>query len=341
MSDTRNLAILGAAGFGYLLFKEVTGPSELAEEFRGARREVVNEINDELEREQTDKEYEQHINRYKGLYAQRRAFLDDEVAQGFPAQGELESDMEGDSLEDRAFTWKSWFLGINDAAIVQETDESRWEGFPTWELVFIAIIYGTCENTGACTAVAQRLKDVYKRGRETAEEYGGRWFGTSAFYAELERQGEAQIVEQSYPDPSPPPQEAYNEPEPEAGEEVGEVTVGEALSVLPDDVANAIGNVLSVAFGATITVTQEAKEITARLIDDNVENVTVIEVAIVLIVFLAIVAISSSSGPFAPVTAPTSAFILVGLAGVIGVNISRKELMDIGPDLQRATQIKE
>jgi hypothetical protein len=347
MVDSDSLALVGAAGFAYLAIREFTGPSEQAETFKDAREEVIGDMNEELEQELSQLEYEQHIIDYRSRYAQRREYLGSEYHDDFPEVEDLKSRFSDRSKEDTAYLWKSWFLAINNVAIAEEVGGGWWSRIPPWELIFIALLIGACYK-GLCGAVIEKGKNVYERYRDPEDEFGQRWFSSSAYFNALESAGEGGTVRNAFPGPYEPAQSVYNEPEPiedgggsgEQPETVAEVPTSNALDEFPDRAEEAVRGALEISASSVIVITDTTLDTLDTIVEGNVREFGPLEWAVLVLAVLAFAAIATSTSW--TVVGPTvGAIVISGAAAVLGVQLRKDKMEEVAPDVRKTIQIKE
>jgi len=347
MVDSDNLALVGAAGFAYLAIREFTGPSEQAETFKDAREEVIGDMNEELEQDLSQLEYEQHIIDYRSRYAQRREYLGSEYHDDFPEVEDLKSRFSDRSKEDKAYLWKSWFLAINNVAIAEEVGKGWWSRIPPWELIFIALLIGACYK-GLCGAVIEKGKNVYERYRDPEDEFGQRWFSSSAYFNSLESAGEGNAVRSVFPGPYEPAQSVYNEPEPiedggggsEQPETVAEVPTSKALDELPERAEEAVRGVLGIGAGSFIAITDTALDILDKVVKGDIRDFSPVDWAVLILAVLAFAAIATSTS-WTVVGPAVGAVVVSGAAAVLGVQLRKDKMEEVAPDVRKTIQIKE
>lgn len=340
MVDSDTLLIAGAAGFGYLALREITGPSEQAERFQEARDQVISDMNQELEEDLEPIQYDQHIIEYRSKYANRREYLGSEYEDDFPTVEHLEGEFSDRSKENKAYLWKSWFLAINDVALSEELGTGFWDDVPVWELGFVGILYGACIKSNICGAVIEKAKNVYEDAREVGEEYGQRWFGSQAYYNELASSGATNPITEYQPGPVEPVQEAFNPPDPqETGPETGQVSAGSALDILPDQVADAIKGVLKISATTTIIITTTTYDILNEMTPQrDLDTLSNVEIAAFVLVVLAVAAAGATLGPLGGMSA---GFIGKGALAIIGVTISVSVMQSNADAIRKSIQLQE
>ena len=345
MVDSDSLALVGAAGFAYLAIREFPGPSEQAEEFKKAREQVIADMDEELENDLSQLEYEQHIIDYRSLYAQRREYLGSEYHDDFPEVSELESRFSDRNKEDRAYLWKSWFQGINNVSINEEVDGGWYDKLPPWELIFMGLLIGACYK-GLCGAVIEKGKDVYDRYRDPDDDFGQRWFASPEYFDALEAAGEPNAVRTAFPGPYEPAQSVYNEPEPigdgrsKRPEPVAEVPASNALDEFPDRAEEAVRGALEISASSVIVITDTTLDTLDTIVEGDIREFGPKEWAVVILAVLGFAAIATSTSW--TVVGPTvGAIVVSGAAAVLGVQLRKDKMEEVAPDVRKTIQIKE
>lgn len=292
MPDSTDIAIgVGILGGGYLLYNEIFGLSEKAkfamEQYERMRLMLKEEAENPESLEEED--YQSHAGEAKAtsqaIYSECLGDEEKEaVDEEFGSPDEVESNMEGMSIEERALEWKVYASTLSEICYMSEADDPLVDD---WVIIAAAILTGAAAY-GFGPEVAGRVIDKIRNTPE--DERNVETLDVMVEDALMEGTDveqevvEAQTISSFTQEPTSP---ETGEP----AEVIGTVKMEEIRDTIPDSAEDNMDRIVDFSEIAEIEISMELVENMANDIGIPTEEITTWDLVVIAAVALLILVI--------------------------------------------------